>query len=379
MEPLSYDLAGPGGGRPSFSPYDVFMAEQGIPVYRGIGLYDVRELPMAAWVRMGGKGTFIELGGQDRLWGLYAIEIPPRAALNPERHLYEEMFIVVEGQGSAEVRRQGSAGKQAFEWKAGDNFAIPLNVWHRLVNNDSAPALLIVATSTRGMMDQFKNASFVFDNPFEFRDRFDGSEDYFRPRDEPESAPEVEGAVLRTNLLQDAARRYLPPVGDSGRRRLTPVMAGNTILGGHIGEKASGSYFVAEYHDGGSVVIMLKGKGYALNWPRALGPRPWEAGMGHLVHRQDYVAGGMVAATPYGGGWFHQHLSVGKEPLRERAITSPKRWRGAGADVDGGVAGTGQVCGVISYRDEDPQVRKDYKMALDNEGVQFQMPESVYR
>jgi hypothetical protein len=33
----------------------------------------------------------------------------------------------------------------------------------------------------------------------------------------------------------------------------------------------------------------------------------------------------------------------------------------------------------IEYKDEDPQIRKDYIEALEKEGAQFQMPESVYR
>ena len=33
----------------------------------------------------------------------------------------------------------------------------------------------------------------------------------------------------------------------------------------------------------------------------------------------------------------------------------------------------------IEYRDEDPQIRKDYIEALKKEGAEFQMPESVYR
>jgi hypothetical protein len=33
----------------------------------------------------------------------------------------------------------------------------------------------------------------------------------------------------------------------------------------------------------------------------------------------------------------------------------------------------------IEYRDEDPQIRKDYIEALKKEGAEFQMPESVYQ
>mgnify|MGYP003587721834 FL=1 len=32
----------------------------------------------------------------------------------------------------------------------------------------------------------------------------------------------------------------------------------------------------------------------------------------------------------------------------------------------------------IEYRDEDPQIRKDYMEALEKNGAEFQMPETVY-
>jgi len=34
------------------------------------------------------------------------------------------------------------------------------------------------------------------------------------------------------------------------------------------------------------------------------------------VLKQEYVAGGLVAAAPGGGNWFHKHFRVSKEPMR---------------------------------------------------------------
>ena len=68
-------------GRPS-QPYDLFMDEQGIPIFRGIGVNKVQDLTLAPWKRMGGNGTFIQLWGTEGKWGMYVVEIPPAGALN---------------------------------------------------------------------------------------------------------------------------------------------------------------------------------------------------------------------------------------------------------------------------------------------------------
>ncbi|MBI2329225.1 MAG: cupin, partial [Chloroflexi bacterium] len=35
--------------RRPLTPYERFMAEEGIPIYRGIGVYDVRQLSLGPW------------------------------------------------------------------------------------------------------------------------------------------------------------------------------------------------------------------------------------------------------------------------------------------------------------------------------------------
>src|SRR5437016_3678725 len=78
------------------SAYERFMEQEAIPIMRGIGARDVRELDLSSWKRTGGRGAFLQLDGTDGLSGLYVVEIGPRGALEPERHLYEELYLVVE-------------------------------------------------------------------------------------------------------------------------------------------------------------------------------------------------------------------------------------------------------------------------------------------
>ena len=94
--------------------YDNFMETQGIPIYRDIGVRRVQDLPRTPWKRMGGSGTFIQLLGTEGLWGCYVVEVPGAGALNVEKHLYEEMYLVVEGRGTTEVWAEGNGKKLTF-------------------------------------------------------------------------------------------------------------------------------------------------------------------------------------------------------------------------------------------------------------------------
>ena len=100
---------------------------------------------------------------------------------------------------------------------------------------------------------------------------------------------------------------------------------------------------------------------------------------------QDYIPGGLVAAAPGGGNWFHQHFSIGRDPLRVINF-----WGGPTGRLGGGDGGDEEIAsphiyGIeeggrsIHYKDEDPHIRAEYKAALEREGAEFNMAESLYR
>jgi len=94
-EPKRGEKAGFGKWKNPKSPYDLFMEAQGVPIHRDIGVHKVQDLPLTPWKRLGGRGTGIQLLGTEGLWGMYVVEVPGAGALNPERHLYEEIYYVV--------------------------------------------------------------------------------------------------------------------------------------------------------------------------------------------------------------------------------------------------------------------------------------------
>src|SRR6266508_4515189 len=68
------------------SPYERYMNDEGIPIFRGIGVRDTRELPLGPWARRGGRGTFLYLNGCENVKGMYLVEVPSGGALNPDKH-----------------------------------------------------------------------------------------------------------------------------------------------------------------------------------------------------------------------------------------------------------------------------------------------------
>ena len=367
------------------SPYDDFMEAQGIPIYREIGVRRVQDLPLKPWKRMGGNGTFIQLLGTEGLWGSYVVEVPGAGALNPERHLYEEMYLVVEGRGTTEVWRDENGKKLTFEWQRGSLFSIPLNAWHRIVNATSSPALLLAGTTAPNAMNLYSSDDFIFNCPYTFKDRFQLRDDYYKPNEEISPDPLRGLAMRETNIIPDIINTELPLDNrrSPGYRRIEPHMTGNNFYL-WIGQHQNGRYSKAHAHGSAAVLLCLTGKGYTYTWPAIYGQHPWEDGKAEFVKRQDYEPVGMVSAAPMGGNWFHAHFGTSKEPLRLTAWFGPnapgrERGRPGEHSIDYGAIDIKDGGTAIPYYDEDPYLRKEYEETLRQEGITSRMDDSLYR
>jgi quercetin dioxygenase-like cupin family protein len=366
-------------------PYDRFMEAEGVPIYRGIGVRRVQDLPMRPWQRLGGRGSYIQLYGTEGLWGLYVVQIPAAGALNVERHLYEKQVLVVEGRGSTEVWQDSQSKPQVFEWQGGSLFSIPLNAYHRFVNATNAPALLLCGTSAPNIMNLIDNLTFVFNCPFSFTDRYDGSSSYFESNDDVAPDPVRGLAMRRTNFIADIINCELPLDNrrSPGYRRLQPDMAGQRF---HlwIGQHEPGRYSKAHKHSSSAVLICIKGAGYTYTWPDAVGPSPWRDGKADKVMRQDYEPIGLVSAAPMSGDWFHQHFGISKEPLRFTAWFGPNNHDAMRPGVPGEQMADIWAMDVdkggnaIPYRLEDPFIREEFEMRLKQEGVPSRMDAKFY-
>lgn len=159
--------------------YWQWLRNEGIPVVIGHGVEDVRELELKPWPRTGGKGTFVHLYGMEGTTGMYVAEIPPGGALQPEKHMYEEVICILSGHGATEVWQEGGR-KQAFEWGQWSVFAPPLNCWHRLINGSREPVKILGVTNAPIVIDMYRNPEFVFNCPTVFSDRFPEEDSFFK-------------------------------------------------------------------------------------------------------------------------------------------------------------------------------------------------------
>ena len=364
------------------TPYELFCDEQGVPIYRGeVGIRDVREVKLGEWARMGGRGAILDLDGTGGKHGMYLVEVPPGGALEPERHLYEEEFFVVEGRGSTEIWVDGVEGKRVFEWGPNSIFAPPLNTWHRVVNATMQPALLIVVSNAPPIMELYRNQDFIFNTSYHFKDRYDTSDSYFDAWDELGKNELSLRALYGGALVPDSVGMELPLDGQRGHghRHTDLYMSGNK-LHGFIAEYAPGRYSKTHAHPPGPILVCLKGAGYTMCWPKSAGTTPWQNGNEDQVKITEYIPGGVVSAAPGDEDWFHGHFGVGG--LRVLAILQghPIPTVGPpGAEEISVNRDIRQGGNTIEYRDEDPMVRKIFAEKLAKIGAKIDMPDELYQ
>ncbi len=384
-EPKKEERAGFGRFGQPLSDYDQFMEDEGLPVFRGIGLHCVTDLELAPWKRLGGRGAFIQLHGTEGKWGCYVVEVPAGGALNPERHIYEEIYLVVEGRGSTEVWSEDGAKKHVFEWQRGSLFSIPVNAHHRIVNATNKPALLLAGTTAPNLMNLIGNTDFIFNTPYRFADRYSDADDFYKPNEDITTDPIRGLAQRRTNLVPDVVNCELPLDNrrSPGYRRVEPFMTGNKFYF-WIGQHETGRYSKAHAHTSAAVLICASGKGYTYSWPEELGPTPWKDGHADKVKRVDYEQFGMVSAAPGGARWYHQHFNTSNEPFRLIAWFGPnhpslvtglppgaKQTDYTAMDLhEGGTA--------IPYWMEDPFLREEFEAEITKNGGKNRMEPHRY-
>lgn len=341
------------------TPYEEWIEREGIPVIRGHYVEDIKTVPLAPWRRMGGSGVYLNMEGTDQLNDSYICEIPPGGALQPEKHLYEELTYVVQGRGATTVWNEGGP-KQTFEWHSGSLFSPPLNAWHQHFNGSgSEPACFLAMTLAPMVLNLFASLDFVFDNPSIFADRYAGEQDYFSPKGKLYKREGKPGMVWESNFIADAKSHQLIEYQErgAGGRNIKFYLA-NNFMGAHISEFPVGTYKKAHRHGPGAHVIILAGVGFSLMWQE-----------GEPIGRYDWREGSLIVPPE---GWFHQHFNTGASPARYLAlrpwggkIRQPRKYSGTEDIKKGGDQ--------IEYRDEDHAVRQMFEEALAKSGLESRM------
>ena len=241
---------------------------------------------------LGGRGSYIQLHGTEGKWGCYVVEVPGAGALNPEKHIYEEIYLVVEGRGTTEVWLDGDSKRHVFEWQKGSLFSIPVNAMHRIVNASSSPALLLGGTTAPNLMNLINNVGAMFNSPYQFRDRFSRRRRLLqvqgRHRARSGARPRHAAHQLRARhrQLRPAARQ--PPLARLAPRRAVHDRQHLLSLDRPARERPLLQGACA--HLGGRADLP-QGQGLHLHLAGALGVKPWKDGTGRQGQARRLRAG----------------------------------------------------------------------------------------
>jgi quercetin dioxygenase-like cupin family protein len=291
------------------SAYEKFLKREGLPVITGYFVEDVMKVEVKPWERMGVLGCYLNLANQQET-DAYVCEIPPRKETLPQRHLFEAIIYVARGQGATTIW-QGGTSKRTFEWSQGAVFALPLNASYQHYNvSKDEPVRLLGGTNCPHLLNLFHNEDFIFRNPFDFRDRFRDTEDYFRQNDR------LAIRCWETNLIPDVNQFLLDDYPMKGKGvRIMRFSLAETTYGCHIQEFPVGSRSLFHRHGPGAMIIITHGEGYVMLW------REGEAQKGY-----DFRVGSIYAP---GDLMYHGHFNTGATPMRHFAIreNSPKYTR----------------------------------------------------
>src|SRR5205085_7973188 len=277
------------------TPYLRWVRGEGLDIISAHYVRNLRTVELKPWARRGGSGVYINHEASRTSNDCYVCEIPPGKSLTPQRQLFEEMVLVLDGRGSTAVWNDAGA-RIAFEWKAGAMFAIPLNCWHQHFNGSgSAPVRYVAVTNGPSVINLYDDANFVFNTAYDFKNRFAGEPDYFSAKGEQK------GFLLTTNFVADAVNLPLMTAKErgAGGGHIRFNMARGTIAS-HISQFPVGTYKKAHAHGPGAHVIVLSGEGYSLMWPENEAPR-----------RYDWQVGTMIVPPD---AWFHRHFHGGPTP-----------------------------------------------------------------
>lgn len=336
------------------SPYTRWVRNEGLDIFPAMYVRNLREVELKPWARRGGRAAFVNHDASRTSNDSYVMEIPAGGKLAPQRQLFEEMILILDGNGSTTVWNQAGQ-KVSFEWQAGSLFAIPLNTSHQHFNGSGlAPARYVSVTNAPPVINLYEDIDFVFNTPYDFASRFNGEPDYFANK------TEQEGLLLKTNFVSDAINLPLIEAKErgAGGGHIRFSMA-NGSMNSHISQFPVGTYKKGHAHGPGAYVIILSGEGYSLMWAEGEEPKRYDWEVGTLI-----VPPNMV---------FHQHFNTGTTPARYLAFKHevvslrnsqgvPKAWisRRIGGDQ-------------IDYADESPVVRHLFEEALAKNNLESRM------
>jgi quercetin dioxygenase-like cupin family protein len=351
--------------------YEEWRKREGVPLVGGVYIQDMKAVEVGPWPRKGDgvKGALCYLDGDDE-GDEHIVELPPGDSTAPQRHMYTEATYVVSGHGSTSVWRDNGP-KQTFEWGPGSYFVLPTNAWHQFFNASlSRSARWFSVTDLPQLLRQWASEDFVFNNPYDFSDRYAGEPDYFTAE-----AKLYRGRVWETNFIPDIKKLPLyewKSRGGGGTNAFMVMGAG--MMESHVSRFESGHYKKAHRHGPGAHLYITEGEGYVLT-QRGGEPRI----------RCDWKEGSLYLSGAGRGLWLHQHFNVGPTPATYLVLNqglsrkyAATRWQASESTV----LRTGEVSGKkggyqVEYEDEEPDIHRIFEEELRKRGITCKMKNMV--
>ncbi len=350
--------------------YSKWQAGEGIPIYDTFFVGDMKELELKPWTRIGADAAFVNLEGAGHANNCVVVEIPVGGSCKPQRHLYEELVYVLQGSGATKIWND-AGDSHTFEWQAGSLFAIPLNASFQHFNTSGdVPTRYVSVISAPIVMNLFHNSDFVFNTPYDFKDRYNG-EHSFDGDGKLWSNSRGVFKIWETNFVPNADTHELFFRGNrgAGGSYLCFELAHGTMVA-HISEFPVGTYKKAHRHGPGANVIILGGQGFTLLWEHG----KWDERV-----KVDWKPGAIVVPP---SNWFHQHFNSGNIPARYLALrwgSNRYQFTGHGANEREGSTDTSVKDGgnQIEYQDEDPEIHGIFEEELARSGATCRMKDMV--
>jgi mannose-6-phosphate isomerase-like protein (cupin superfamily) len=341
--------------RYGIDPYLDWVKKEGLPVTEDYGI-DLFAVETADWPRYGAKGAAVHLKGRGDFSNMFLLELAPGKATAPQRHLYEDVYYVLEGSGSTQVEFSDGQ-KRSFEWGPKSLFAIPLNAKHRHFNGSGTERALLVTTTNMPMiMNVFHNERFVFDSDFEFIERA-GKNEYFAGEGDLITV-RPGNHMWETNFVPDLGSIELKKWGDrgAGGTNIMFVLADGTMHA-HISEMPVGTYKKGHRHGPSFHVMCVTGHGFSLLW---------------FEGQKDFIRIDWKHGTvfPPADQQFHQHFNTSNHPARYLAtavgglryptmLAQRNSLLGAKDGEKPGVSlSLKEGGGQIEYEDQDPRIHR---------------------
>ena len=222
--------------------------------------------------------------------------------------------------------------------------------WHQFFNASlSRSTRWFSVTDLPQLLRQWASEDFIFNNPYDFTDRYAGGADYFTAE-----AKLYKGRVWETNFIPDIKKLPLyewKSRGGGGTNAFMVMGAG--MMESHVSRFESGHYKKAHRHGPGAHLYITEGEGYVLT-QRGNEPRI----------RCDWQEGSLYLSGAGEGLWLHQHFNVGPTPatylVMNQGISRKhcvNRWQANESTVlRQGEVSSKKGGHQVEYEDEDPEI-----------------------